>query len=891
MLNITTQTMTGRIRLARLLKYPEITIERYDQRKMLLEKWEKQTGEFVEEVLPGHEMETAKWLQRIPDLTALFQALQNCKVHLHDINDHINWDQTQKKLIQDLKQHLPYLWSLNGTEELTTYLSAYAGAESSDAESLFLNLDRECLISGIKKYAKRYGHQIIRIHGLFRMLPYFSRPEYIFHAMQSLDWYDVSRFLSKMAKDELQLIGAQAKTSWILSRYTTKFDNLVRESLKNKEAANYLSGLSRFMDGHLSSLERGTLYDQISGTLRQMTDASLCLSILEPLRNQKEAFVRTALLMSYCGYKPKLLRVMRRKMKTDAAVCSQLLHDTPNNTMAVAWFLGREDVLELQKTGWWKQEFDPENDWNEWYFNPEGGWNGQCYRLDQILINAMLRNENVFLKALAEDENMYHTLEYLADHKDMPINTNLFSKKQLKELVKEDMLSQIRIPDWMKEEVVTFDTVKALKKIKNLLNENLELSNIYKAFINIFRILLDECRMEEACRRMIQLLNAATVQEQKEILECGTLLATQLQKYDLYTWSGKLLQFQASGNLMIRILVNPDIWEICRDAENDTDLLFILRNKDRISECHNRLDELKQHFCDHDPYIMEIREFLDLEPEFYEKYRKETETFFIQNTEIVRTYLHNYKFTEYRDLKEKYRLILKAALCGKLNALKFHDGDLDREIGAKLAPEVIQEWETDQQTQLKNRRICEDSSFAGIMTLGEQPYHTCMSYINGRYAHCLLSYFDANKKIVYLKAENGSVIARAVMRLTKATNASEHVRQTLSFVDVEAEAATTEMETEYPVLFLEHMYTGCQDEMREKLEQDMIQFAYEKAKSMHVKLVVSNKYTSCKDLEKERTGIYITRSKSGYQYLDSFNGMHQNGNDDHYEYSHCYIKE
>ena len=166
-----------------------------------------------------------------------------------------------------------------------------------------------------------------------------------------------------------------------------------------------------------------------------------------------------------------------------------------------------------------------------------------------------------------------------------------------------------------------------------------------------------------------------------------------------------------------------------------------------------------------------------------------------------------------------------------------------------------------------------------------------MSYINGRYAHCLLSYFDANKKIVYLKAENGSVIARAVMRLTKATNASEHVRQTLSFVDVEAEAATTEMETEYPVLFLEHMYTGCQDEMREKLEQDMIQFAYEKAKSMHVKLVVSNKYTSCKDLEKERTGIYITRSKSGYQYLDSFNGMHQNGNDDHYEYSHCYIKE
>jgi len=86
---------------------------------------------------------------------------------------------------------------------LTTYLSAYAGAESSDAESLFLNLDRECLISGIKKYAKRYGHQIIRIHRLFRMLPYFSRLEYIFHesiyaGMRSMGFLQLTDILRKI---------------------------------------------------------------------------------------------------------------------------------------------------------------------------------------------------------------------------------------------------------------------------------------------------------------------------------------------------------------------------------------------------------------------------------------------------------------------------------------------------------------------------------------------------------------------------------------------------------------------------------------------------------------------------------------------------------------------
>lgn len=338
--------------------------------------------------------------------------------------------------------------------------------------------------------------------------------------------------------------------------------------------------------------------------------------------------------------------------------------------------------------------------------------------------------------------------------------------------------------------------------------------------------------------------------------------------------------------------MNSDVWEICKDAEDDTDLLFILRNKDWISECHNRLDELKQYFCDHDPHVVEIKEFLNLEPEFYEKYRKETETFFIQNTEIARSYLYNYKLTKHKDIKEKYRLILKAALCGKSNALKFHDGDLNQEIGTKLAPEIIHEWEIDQQIKLKNEQIYEDSSFTGIMTLGEQPHHTCMSYIDGSYAHCLLSYFDANKKIVYLKSKNGSVIARAVIRLTKATNTSTHMKQTLSFVDVEAEdVIEMGIETKYPVLFLEHMYTGCQDKMREKLEQEMIQFAYKKAKSMHVKLVISKNYTSCNNLKKERIGIYITRSKSGYQYLDSFSGLHSSGNDDHYEYSHCFVQE
>lgn len=269
MLNITTQTLTGRIRLARLLTYPERKSIKDTPHKMSFEKWSNQAQAFVNEIIPGHEMETAKWIQQIPDMEALFDALSFCKSKLNDADTGVNWNRIQRNLMRDMKSYLPYLRELKGEEDLAAFLSAYAGAVSSEAENLFLNLDRECLISEIKAYAKSCRHQIPRIYGIFCMLPYFSRPEYVFHAMKNQNWYDIAYSLLEMSKEELQLVGLRATKSWILSRYTTTFGYLVHESVKNKEAADYLSGTSCFMDGLLSSLERGTLYDQIGNGLKK----------------------------------------------------------------------------------------------------------------------------------------------------------------------------------------------------------------------------------------------------------------------------------------------------------------------------------------------------------------------------------------------------------------------------------------------------------------------------------------------------------------------------------------------------------------------------------------------------------------------------------------------
>ena len=142
-----TQTLTGRIRLARLLTYPERKNIKYTPCKMSWEQWNNQAGALANEVVPGQEMETAKWMQQIPNINIFFYALSFCKAKLRDADAAVDWNKIQRKLMREMKKYLPYLRSLKEEGEVAVFLSAYAGATSSDAEELFWNLDRECMRS------------------------------------------------------------------------------------------------------------------------------------------------------------------------------------------------------------------------------------------------------------------------------------------------------------------------------------------------------------------------------------------------------------------------------------------------------------------------------------------------------------------------------------------------------------------------------------------------------------------------------------------------------------------------------------------------------------------------------------------------------------------------
>lgn len=101
---------------------------------------------------------------------------------------------------------------------------------------------------------------------------------------------------------------------------------------------------------------------------------------------------------------------------------------------------------------------------------------------------------------------------------------------------------------------------------------------------------------------------------------------------------------------------------------------------------------------------------------------------------------------------------------------------------------------------------------------------------------------------------------------------------------------------ETPIIFLERCYSGVQGGKRDKIEAAVIRFAAEKAKEAGCKLVVSNDYsrnavlTATNQDIKKPIFVFITKSKAGRQYLDSFGGEFSNRSLDGSKNENVYLK-
>lgn len=175
-------------------------------------------------------------------------------------------------------------------------------------------------------------------------------------------------------------------------------------------------------------------------------------------------------------------------------------------------------------------------------------------------------------------------------------------------------------------------------------------------------------------------------------------------------------------------------------------------------------------------------------------------------------------------------------------------------------------------------KTAEYSDFASCMNIGVKPARTCMHYKDGEYNECLLSTFDANKKVIYV-SENGMIIGRAIMRLTKYSDKKKKEVSALQFADV---AKNTENDSdEKLVVFLERCYkNGFSGPKADMIYRNLYELAKKKADLLGAELVLANDYdeTAIKNgFFKKQSSIYVSESKNGDQYLDSLGGDCQKG--------------
>ena len=328
-------------------------------------------------------------------------------------------------------------------------------------------------------------------------------------------------------------------------------------------------------------------------------------------------------------------------------------------------------------------------------------------------------------------------------------------------------------------------------------------------------------------------------------------------------------------------------------AKNQVELDFIYRNRDTINTSVSLVENLES-FLTTDKDCARLFELLNLSKEFKERYQSSIRDFCIKgNASIVVTYHDEglgYRATNQR---ESILKIAKAAMSGKMKEFKFYA--LEKEIERTLPDGVKNIWIENGTLDNGSLHLWESYSFEDTMNIGVKPNQTCMNYRSGGYNECLLANFDSNKKVLYVKDGNVT-IGRAIIRLTKSLNKDEATtdNSVVSFLDVEKEGNNTSGDfvdvngKEELTIFLERPYFGhCDSVTSQKVRKMFCQYVMDKVGKMNARFLASDDYYDC-DLTETSMRVFISHTKNGVQYMDSFGGTNHRGDEASYNSCTCY---
>ena len=318
-----------------------------------------------------------------------------------------------------------------------------------------------------------------------------------------------------------------------------------------------------------------------------------------------------------------------------------------------------------------------------------------------------------------------------------------------------------------------------------------------------------------------------------------------------------------------RLLVHLDgVRHLLPGMESRSDVLLALRSLDALGQFQT-MDGFKARLMEVDGDWRSLAQTMGLTADFIEQHRESIAGFLSQDgAAIASAYMRCLDEAH----QEAYLRVVKAELMGRLREVKYHEGDLRRELDMNIPSRVKSQWPENLAVTVGGMEAGEHDGFFDTMLLGCQPQRTCLSYLDGMYRKCLLSAFDSNKKVLYARLD-GRIVGRAFLRLTKCRRTSAG-GGSLTFVDLEA-GGTGQQEREQMTLFLERPYiSGLGPEAKTQAAQALVELAKRKAEELGILLVLSQDYAdySPQGFTQTRLHIFISKSKGGAQYLDSLDG-------------------
>lgn len=485
----------------------------------------------------------------------------------------------------------------------------------------------------------------------------------------------------------------------------------------------------------------------------------------------------------------------------------------------------------------------------------------------QVLIYAVLSGKKHFLKLINEHSDAFQKLGYYSLILDPRIYQSYLNLNTLNEKNLRDGASLPTIRDacrqYLNRQSYTFEELRTLTARD-------------KIYYQLYGLLTNQ-RSDDRLRVLKELLKHEALPDQMEEEKLAQL-AKRLSIKPLSRWLREELGHikELHVDTAIELLSDWETYEsYIADLSNGRQAAYLIRNQDLLRK-YKTFGELQENLVREDRNWIWLRETLGITEEFTQQYKEAVHTFICQgDAQIV------YEFC--RELEsdqklENVRRLLAAELMGAFEQVKYHKGDLQKEISYPVDEKTETIWKGNSTRTEGEFRAWEEDRFIPVLQIGEKPMQTCLSYRDGQYKKCLLSCYDANKKVIYLE-ENGKTVFRAMLRLTKGASTRNSGTKQIEFADLtcKEEKKSKAPAKEELILFLERPYiSGLNEGKVDKAVSCVYHLVQEKARKLGALPVISmdyKGYDAFAEYRRKTYYVYISASKNGEQYLDSLGGM------------------